>query len=85
MCTYGPGKGSGKCAGGEAMSQKRCWAICVALRVGWGGAIGSTVETVVGRDAASVGVPLPLWALTLDEVAAAVATNAASVGVPLPL
>jgi hypothetical protein len=85
MCTYGPGKGSGKCAGGEAMSQKRCWAICVAIRVGWGGAIGTTVETVVGRDAASVGVPLPLWVLTLGEVAAVVGTSAASVEVPLSL
>ena len=88
MRTYGPGSGNGKWAGGDAISQKCCWAICVAFGVGLGStgaAVETTVRTVVGRKAPGVGVPLPPWVLTLDKVAAVVGTNAASVGVPLPI
>src|SRR5258708_9596166 len=81
MCTYGASNGSGKCAGGAALSQKRCWATCVGSGVG----VGLASASAVSVEPADVEVPNPVGVPALDKVPAAIGADAISVEVPLPL
>src|SRR6266851_4681523 len=84
MCRYGASNGSGKCAGGAAISQERCWATCVASAVGVGPA-----GVAVSRVAGGVGAPTPLVVSRVAneadaEVASALGDRPVSVGLPNP-
>src|SRR5579859_3836382 len=85
MRMYGPTGGSGKWAGGDATSQKRCWAIWVALAVGSGAAgvaVGASVGTRVGRGVGTVvGPAVGGPAVGGPAVGGPAAVRGASVGV----